>query len=310
MCRQDNIQPTTAPAFGKLVKRAFPAVECHRKSSKGRTINYYKNLARKNDETVKAIEQISKLLDNNAPSDGYDAAAEYKRNLPDGTSLLLNLLNKNEDWYGFGNGLPAEMDLNVRLSFAKPSQQQRRRSSVRMISCPNLVGFFHGMSDDIADLAVRFGACFEGFWRDVYSILLEKRDINLVAGVFRAFWSCVLHFQPLFANLPFRHACDAAEEFLYMHLNDMLMSNPFQMDHSWLAMYLNEIGHFFPAFMQRSLESVELDDAFVMARMERICKFADILLKRALFVLSLECNGDLALGNDDGFNPELLLAEP
>eukprot|EP01090_Pellita_catalonica_P012812 TRINITY_DN2876_c0_g1_i1.p1 TRINITY_DN2876_c0_g1~~TRINITY_DN2876_c0_g1_i1.p1 ORF type:complete len:555 (-),score=72.01 TRINITY_DN2876_c0_g1_i1:68-1732(-) len=45
-----NVETTTAGAFGKIVRLAFPTIECTRKGPRGLTKHYYKNFAPKEDK--------------------------------------------------------------------------------------------------------------------------------------------------------------------------------------------------------------------------------------------------------------------
>lgn len=46
-CKDNGLAPTTAPAFGKVIRMAFPNLQCRRKGPRGEAKHHYRNFARK-----------------------------------------------------------------------------------------------------------------------------------------------------------------------------------------------------------------------------------------------------------------------
>ncbi|KAL6059619.1 hypothetical protein QOT17_014066 [Balamuthia mandrillaris] len=69
MCNLNGLAPTSAPAFGKIVRKAFPSLKCSRKGPRGQTKHHYKDLVERTATTgPHAITEMDYTLPEPSPS--------------------------------------------------------------------------------------------------------------------------------------------------------------------------------------------------------------------------------------------------
>lgn len=54
-CGEAGLEPTTPPAFGKILRVAFPSIECRRKGPRGEAKHHYKHFCKKSDLALLAL---------------------------------------------------------------------------------------------------------------------------------------------------------------------------------------------------------------------------------------------------------------
>jgi len=74
---------------------------------------------------------------------------------------------------------------------------------------------------------------------------------------------------------------------MFVHLSDLMMSNPLQLEHYAFLAWMRELAHQLPFLLHTLVPTVDLDEKFVLARMKKMHFFSELVLRRISFVQSL-----------------------
>jgi len=73
---------------------------------------------------------------------------------------------------------------------------------------------------------------------------------------------------------------------MFVHLSDLMMSNPLQLEHHAFVAWMRQLAHQLPLLIH-TVPMVGLDEKFVLARMEQVHFFSELVLRRVCFIQSL-----------------------
>jgi len=167
--------------------------------------------------------------------------------------------------------------------------QSERMSAepLRQSVCPRFICYFEALSSSLVQSAIGFGKLYQEFWDFVYVEVTLSRPIGDSSCKLKEFWRSLESFDALSRNKQFQQACIAVDRLVYADLSDVIMRNA-SLDTAELVAWMKETAHGLAGMMHQFLWESLLSEQWVLDRVESIHRFCKVLLKRAIFVKSLE----------------------
>jgi len=245
MCRLHRLRTTSAPVFGKMMRKAFPELKYYRKGPSGHTKHFYKNLQR-----------ASRTLSSSCPS-----SSEFLDHWeePELEKLLTDLEEKN-------------LSCEILTS--------RNMWSLSVVTPAFLIYFRQLAESKSSPEILEFGYRYQVFWQHVFQCILVS-DMEGIDRAFGEFWPCAEALAAVSRDEGFRKTCCRADQIVSENLAHFVLSMP-QCNDPRSSANLRGLAHQMPVLMHRHLRNSNFEGHFVVQRMAAIHRFSEDLARRAL----------------------------